>query len=142
MESPTDGRPVFIMPWYGKLMIGTTELLFEQTPDKTQPTQEEINYLLKTLFYYFPDLEKEKVQIENSFAGLRVLPRSQENPNQRSRETIFLTDRKKKPRMVSIFGGKLTAYRATAEQALDKIKPSLPERKALANTKKLPLSVS
>ena len=74
-----------------------------------------------------------------SFSGLRVLPRSTEYANKRSRETIYLCDRENKPRVVSIFGGKLTAYRATAEIALNKIKESLPLRSAVADTKNIRL---
>ena len=139
VESPKDGRPVFIMPWYGELMIGTTELLFEKDPAETNATEAEINYLLETFYAYFPEMRDKKLSVKNSFAGLRVLPRSEENPNQRSRETIFLRDRDQQPRIVSIFGGKLTAYRATAELTLNKIKSSLPDKQTVADTKRLSL---
>ena len=75
------------------------------------------------------------MQVSESFSGLRVLPKSKENANKRSRETIYLCDREHRPRIVSIFGGKLTAYRATAEIALSKIKTGLPLRSAVADTK-------
>ncbi|MEM7400737.1 MAG: FAD-dependent oxidoreductase, partial [Pseudomonadota bacterium] len=129
IESPADQRPIFVMPWYGKTMIGTTESIFEDEPGKTAPLENEINYLLEALYFYFPDLKDKNLQISEQFSGLRVLPRSQKNANQRSRETIYLRDRKHKPRLLSIFGGKLTAYRATAEQVLDYIETSLPKRK-------------
>lgn len=139
VESPKDRRPVFIMPWYGQLMIGTTELLFEDNPAHRVPTQAEVEYLLETFYAYFPSMRDQGISVTQSFAGLRVLPRSEQNPNQRSRETIYITDRVDQPRIVSIFGGKLTAYRATAEITLNKIKSSLPKRKVLADTKKLML---
>ena len=111
----------------------------KKTPAETNATEAEINYLLETFYAYFPEMRDKKLSVKNSFAGLRVLPRSEENPNQRSRETIFLRDRDQQPRIVSIFGGKLTAYRATAELTLNKIKSSLPDRQALADTKRLSL---
>lgn len=139
VESPIDGRPVFIMPWYQQLMIGTTEVLFKDHPSQSTPTQAEIEYLLATFDAHFPGMRDQSSQVVESFAGLRVLPRSQENSNQRSRETIFLVDREKRPRLVSIYGGKLTAYRATAKMTLNKLKTSLPTAKVIADTKNIPL---
>ena len=139
IESPIDGRPVFVMPWYGDTMVGTTELVFEDDPANTKPTSKEIEYLLETFYTYFPEIKNRNIPTCESFSGLRVLPRSAKNANKRSRETIYLCDRETKPRVVSIFGGKLTAYRATAEIALNKIKESLPLRSAIAETKNISL---
>ena len=142
IESPKDQRPIFVMPWYGKTMIGTTESIYDDDPAKTTPLESEVNYLLEALYFYFPDLKNQNLQISDQFSGLRVLPRSQKNANQRSRETIYLRDRKHKPRLLSIFGGKLTAYRATAEQVINYIEPSLPKRTISIDTKKIKLSIA
>jgi glycerol-3-phosphate dehydrogenase len=45
-----------------------------------------------------------------------------------------------KPRVLSIYGGKLTTYRAVAQRALARVADSLPKRVALARTDQLPLS--
>src|SRR5271155_2422110 len=37
VESPTDGRAVFVMPWNGATLIGTTETPFAGNPDEVQP---------------------------------------------------------------------------------------------------------
>lgn len=139
LESPDDKRPVFVMPWYGDTLIGTTETLFTQEPGKTMPLAEEVEYLLKTFCHYFRELKPEQLQIKHQFSGLRVLPNEKEDANQRSRETIYLRDRKVKPRMLSIFGGKLTAYRATSERAISCLLDSLPERQSYTDTKYLRL---
>jgi glycerol-3-phosphate dehydrogenase len=137
IESPTDQRPIFVMPWYGETMIGTTETIFDKDPSKTIPTEHEVSYLLEAFYFYFP--EHKNIKISNKFSGLRVLPRNQKNANQRSRETIYLRDRKNNPRLLSIFGGKLTAYRATAEQVLAYIESSLPAATVDKNTKNIKL---
>lgn len=140
IESPKDKRPVFVMPWYGETMIGTTESNFDDDPSKTSPLGSEIEYLLEAFYTYFPGYKKNNLEISNKFAGLRVLPRSQKNANQRSRETIYLRDRKNKPRLLSIFGGKLTAYRATAEHVVARIEKSLPKATSHISTKDLKLT--
>ncbi|MCA9185451.1 MAG: hypothetical protein KDA99_07520, partial [Planctomycetales bacterium] len=58
----------------------------------------------------------------------------------RSRETQLPTDDPRRPRLISIFGGKLTGYRATAQTVIRRITPSLPQRQKVADTAALPLS--
>jgi glycerol-3-phosphate dehydrogenase len=127
------------MPWYGDTLIGTTESLFTQEPDNTAPLDEEVEYLLRAFTHYFREFKQEKLQIKHQFSGLRVLPNSLEKANQRSRETIYLRDRKTTPRLLSIFGGKLTAYRATSEQAISYLQESLPKQQLHSDTKHLKL---
>ena len=74
-----------------------------------------------------------------SFTGLRILPAGEGHAFHRSRETQLLTDRPLRPRVLSIYGGKLTGYRATAEQVLTRIGASLPSRAARADTRALKL---
>ena len=141
IESPQDKRPIFVMPWYGETMVGTTESVFDDDPSKTHALDEEVHYLFDAFVYHFPEHNTEKLTITNQFSGLRVLPKSEKNANQRSRETIYLRDRKNKPRILSIFGGKLTAYRATAEHVMARIQTSLPAVKtAYIDTKELKLT--
>ncbi|MBT8124669.1 MAG: glycerol-3-phosphate dehydrogenase/oxidase [Gammaproteobacteria bacterium] len=139
IESPKDKRPIFIMPWYGETMIGTTESIFEDDPSKTYPLEKEVDYLLDAFYCYFPEQKNKDLMVSKQYSGLRVLPRSQKNANQRSRETIYLRDRINKPRLLSIFGGKLTAYRATAEHVLARIESSLPSASNHIDTKDLKL---
>ena len=80
----------------------------------------------------------------DSFAGLRVLPRSEESfagnyHAARSRDTILHSDRSNNPRLVTIYGGKLTAYRVTAEKVMSLLHASLPQRESVASTRELPL---
>jgi glycerol-3-phosphate dehydrogenase len=49
-------------------------------------------------------------------------------------------DNEARPRVLSVMGGKLTTYRATALHALAKIKASLPVKEKVADTAQIPLS--
>ena len=141
VESPRDGRALFVMPWRGQLMIGTTETRFHGNPADVAPHPTEIHYLLGVLKHYFPRYEATTPEdISASFAGLRVLPGGAGHAFHRSRETMLVPDRSARPRVLSIYGGKLTTYRAVAHRALQKILPSLPARHALARTDQLPLT--
>ncbi|HVY21861.1 MAG TPA: glycerol-3-phosphate dehydrogenase/oxidase [Steroidobacteraceae bacterium] len=139
VESPRDGRAVFVMPWYGETLIGTTETRYRGDPAEVKPLQTEINYLLQIMRHYFPDRHSRAQDIEHSFAGVRVLPAGSGHAFHRPRETVLDTDRSDKPRLISIFGGKLTGWRATAEQVMQRIAPSLPVREVRADTRHIQL---
>jgi glycerol-3-phosphate dehydrogenase len=126
VESPSDGRAVFVMPWKGATMVGTTETPFSGDPDQVAPLPQEEEYLLAVAAHYFPAFRSlTRRHIIERFAGLRVLPAASEAAFDRSRETIFTTDREPEPRVLSIYGGKLTGWRAAAERVLSRIAPAL-----------------
>jgi len=54
VESPADGRAIFIMPWKGEMLVGTTETPFQGDPDQVRPLPEEEEYLLDVVRHYFP----------------------------------------------------------------------------------------
>ena len=140
LESPRDGRAVFVMPREGRLMIGTTEKHYRGHPDDAGPTHAEENYLLNVLHHYFPALAHVgREQMLASWSGLRVLPGGEGKAFRKSRETILHTDRPNKPRLLSVYGAKLTTYRTTAEKVVQRIRASLPERRERASTRELPL---
>ena len=114
LESPSDGRAVFVLPWQGKTLLGTTETGHHDEPEKSALTQTEQEYLLGILAHYFPDYRGELV---SHMAGLRVLPHKPGAVHTRSREVVLLTD-SAKPEYIAVYGGKLTTYRSTAEKVI------------------------
>lgn len=137
LEVPEDKRAVFVMPWKGRTMFGTTEFTYKGDPHRVHSRDEAVDYLLKAYSHYFPERD---TTVLDRWAGLRVLPASMGAAFKRSRETQMPTDRDEKPTVLSIFGGKLTGYRATAEKVMKKLEPSLPKVTRKAKTSELPLS--
>jgi glycerol-3-phosphate dehydrogenase len=135
LEAPQDGRAVFVMPWHERTLLGTTELTHRGAPETSQPTPQEVEYLLRVFEHFFPGRPRE---VLDQWAGLRVLPTGGA-ASRRSRETQLIVDDAKHPRVLSIFGGKLTTYRATAEKVLRRLAATLPTRKPLADTRELKL---
>ena len=138
LESPRDRRAVFVTPWKNHILIGTTENDYQGDPAKVCPLESEISYLLEIYNHYFMrNLRRDDVT--SAFAGLRVLPGGSGEIFKKSRDTHFGEDRPNKQRVVTIYGGKLTSYRATSEKLLRKLSKTLPKRKKLAETRKLKL---
>lgn len=137
MESPIDQRAIFLLPYKKGSLLGTTESLFTKEPSEVKPLKNEEDYLLTSLSEYFPNND---LSITAKMAGLRVLPQASGNMFKRSRDTIFHTDDDKQPRLVSVYGGKLTVYRKTAEKVIQQLKKTLPAKKETADTKSLKLT--
>ena len=138
LEAPQDGRAVFVVPWKDNIMVGTTEQRYQGDPAEVAPTSPEIDYLLQIYNHYFGhDFTGDDVI--DVFAGLRVLPGGAGDASGKSRETHIHLNDAHQPRVVSIYGGKLTSYRATAEKLLRRISRVLPEATPRANTRSLEL---
>src|SRR5262249_29518335 len=130
-----------VMPWRGNVLVGTTETRFRGDPDGVQPLAAEKHYLVNVLRHYFPRYAHLTVgELLDAFAGVRVLPAGRGHAFHRSRETLFVCDRVDRPRVLGIYGGKLTAWRATAEQVMRRVDGSLPKRARRADTRMLQLT--
>jgi len=136
VESPSDRRAVFIMPWHGQTLIGTTEITYHGNPAQVEPTEHEVEYLCSIARNYFPGIRDTVVQ---QFAGLRVLPAAAHHAFARSRDTLYFTD-PSLPGYVALVGGKLTTYRPAAHKALALLQANLPARTAQADTRQIRLT--
>ncbi|MFQ5580995.1 MAG: glycerol-3-phosphate dehydrogenase/oxidase [Mariprofundaceae bacterium] len=136
VEAPRDRRPVLFIPWHGHTLIGTTETMYTGDPAEVHPLQEEIDYLLETTHHYFPSYAGTVI---DSFAGLRVLPKAEGAAFYRSRETMIHWHGGPDSRLVTIYGGKLTTYRATAEKVISQVKQRLGARPPKGDTRNISL---
>jgi glycerol-3-phosphate dehydrogenase len=129
-----DGRPVFIIPWNEQIMVGTTEVEDTGDPAKTVPSNEEIEYLLRTVTQLFPRAKIAAHDMKYAFAGVRPLPYS---PGRRSaavtrRHLLHDHSDEGAARMISVIGGKLTTAAALARACARKIGLSVAEPRAIA----------
>lgn len=127
-----DGRPVFVIPWNEQIMVGTTEVPDSGDPSKTAPSQQEIDYLLRTVIQLFPKAKLSAQHIKYAFAGVRPLPNSDDKPSAVTRQHI-LHDHSSDgaARMISVVGGKLTTALSLARECARKIGIAVPEPKAV-----------
>ena len=122
---PEDGRAVFIIPWEGAVLVGTTDLDHDGgLAGEPRMTDAEADYLLAAVRALFPSLGLSLRQCISSLAGLRPIISSSDHktPSEESREHDIWVDRG----LVTIAGGKLTTYRRVALDALKALQPFLP----------------
>ncbi|OUR70301.1 glycerol-3-phosphate dehydrogenase [Arcobacter sp. 31_11_sub10_T18] len=131
-----DGRVLFILPWMGKCLVGTTD---ESTTLSEHPEVDEkdVEYILKHLEIYF-DLKIDKKEILSSWCGIRplVAPDKDASTSSIVRDHVISSSNSG---LVSIIGGKWTTYRKMAEETVDYVinKFDLPNK--TCQTKKLKL---
>ena len=112
-----DGRVLFMIPWLGKLLIGTTDTPRDDAPEEPEPLAGEIDFLLRTAAQWLRR-PLALADVRSIFAGLRPLLGDEGigATGQLSREHRVEVSRH---RLVSVMGGKWTTYRSMAEEAID-----------------------
>ncbi len=123
MLHPKDGRPVFVFPWQGTAVIGTTDLDHIQSLDEEASiTQEEVDYLLEGANYYLKGSEIRQDDIVSTWAGVRPVISSGKglDPSKENREHSIW----EQPGLITVAGGKLTTFRLIAFDVLSKLAKS------------------
>jgi glycerol-3-phosphate dehydrogenase len=116
LESPIDGRVVFAIPWMGYTWVGTTDTDFDGDPGAAAATDDDVRYLMESVTPYLPGLKTAKRFW--TCAGVRALVRSDGWASEVSRMHNIASD---VPGLLSVIGGKLTGYRAIAEEVVDAV---------------------
>lgn len=109
-------RFLFVIPWLGRIIIGTTDSDYSGDLDEPRPEEDEIERLIESAARYFPSSHISRQDLISSFAGLRPLVASGNKPTtDLSRKEEILESRSG---LISIVGGKLTTYRRMADRAV------------------------
>jgi glycerol-3-phosphate dehydrogenase len=124
-----DGRVLFAIPWYGKVVVGTTDTPLDTITLEPRALEEEIDFILNTAGNYLTKPPKRE-DVKCIFAGLRPLAANPDNPEATKeisrRHKITLS----RSGLLSITGGKWTSYRRMAEDTISKgIKAGIIENK-------------
>jgi len=114
-----DGRVLFAIPWYGKVVAGTTDTPLDTVTLEPRALNQEIEFILKTAGKYLTRQPKRE-DVNCIFAGLRPLAANPDNPEATKevsrRHKITLS----RSGLLSIIGGKWTSYRRMAEETIDR----------------------
>jgi glycerol-3-phosphate dehydrogenase len=136
---PTDERrTIFALPWYGRVLVGTTDNDYDGEIDEVPPSGDDVTYLLDAINSYF-ELELGPNQLTGAYAGVRPListgdPKKSVDISRRAE--LYETS----SGMLTITGGKLTTWRRMAEQVVDRI-VQRDGREAESRTDDIPLGM-
>lgn len=117
-----DGRLVFVLPFGGRVMVGTTDERFELPPEAAVAAEEEIEYLLELVNDLFPAAGLSRADVDMHYSGVRPLPY---NPDGKaaaiSRDHRVEIHEGTALPAFTLVGGKLTTARAFGELAADTV---------------------
>jgi glycerol-3-phosphate dehydrogenase len=120
-----DKRGVYVYPWEGTTVLGTTDLDHQEDLDiEASISDQEIEYLLNGFNRQFPNNQLSRTDILSSWAGVRpVIGADQgKDPSKERRDHAVWSDHG----LITVSGGKLTTFRLIALDALAAAAEQLP----------------
>jgi len=139
-EARNDHRPILIMPWNGKYLIGTTDMRYDGDLDYVTGQDDELDYLLAETNYVIPEANLTRESILFTYSGVRPLPYQKKgSTGSITRRHIIYDHAPQFQGLISIIGGKLTTYRSLAEQTVDKVFKKLHKKASKSSTGRSPL---
>jgi glycerol-3-phosphate dehydrogenase len=113
------GRTIFVLPWLGQTLVGTTDNDYEGDLERVRPAPEDVHYLLDAVNAFFATALRPS-DIAGAYAGVRPListgdPRKSVDISRKAE--LYETS----SGMVTITGGKLTTWRRMAKMTVDRI---------------------
>ncbi len=119
-EARADGRAIFVIPWNGNYLIGTTDIRTDQTPDEVQADDAEIAYLINETNALIPSAGLTRHAVLYTYCGVRPLPYQPKGSEGAITRRHIIHDHAPQLRgLISIIGGKLTTHRSLAEEVVD-----------------------
>jgi glycerol-3-phosphate dehydrogenase len=138
LMAPHDGRVFFVLPAREQTIVTTTESPARERPEDARASREDVQYLIDATNHFFPDARLSPDDVTAAWAGVRPLaaPNADADLDSASREH---TISEVAPRAFGVTGGKLTTFRAMAEDVVDRVVRALPGRFRRCSTRRVPL---
>jgi len=117
-----DGRIFFVVPWRGLTIVGTTDTDYEGDPADAAATEDDVRYLQAEARRAFPDAPFDTILF--TWAGIRALVREEGVSEGEVSRKHALYDHERRDGilgLLSVVGGKITAYRDIAEEVVDRV---------------------
>ncbi len=115
------GRMMFVLPWLGQTLIGTTDVTYDEGDDldHVKPSDGDVEYLLDATNAFF-ESSLTAADVSGAYAGVRPListgdPKKSVDISRKAE--LYETS----SGMITITGGKLTTWRRMAKSTVDRI---------------------
>lgn len=121
---PVDARPVFVLPWEGVTLVGTTDVDHDAPlEDEPRISPREAGYLMAAVAAQYPSLGLSLDDVLSTFAGVRpVIGTGAADPSKESRDHAICDN----AGLITVTGGKLTTFRRVALDVLKLARARLP----------------
>ena len=112
LQSVSDRRVFFVLPWKGTTLVGTTEVMHNGSLEHVSATDGEIDYRIARFNRYVRN-PIGRDDVASTFAGVRPLVGRSTNPSAIARDYRL----QRRGNLLNVFGGKMTTFRSLAEKA-------------------------
>lgn len=121
-EAKEDGRAIFVIPWNGLYLIGSTDIRYDGDLDDVRTDDAEFAYLLHETNNLLPGAGLTADDVLYTYCGVRPLPhRPDGKEGAITRRHIVFNHAPALRGLLSIIGGKLTTHRSLAEEVVDEV---------------------
>jgi glycerol-3-phosphate dehydrogenase len=111
----SDGRVLFVIPWHGHAVAGTTDTPVDAPSLEPRALDEEIDFILETAGRFLTR-QPTRADVLSVYVGLRPLVKGDGKTSALSRDHLIHVD---PSGLLTITGGKWTTYRHMAEDCVD-----------------------
>jgi len=121
VQAPGQRRILFVVPWGTRTYVGTTDEPFDGDPGDSGVTEEGEHGLLRMVAPLLPGARLQPECVVSAWSGVRPLvrdPGTGGGTEELSRRHRVV---RRRDGVLAIVGGKLTTYRAMAEEAVDEV---------------------
>jgi glycerol-3-phosphate dehydrogenase len=132
------GRTIFVLPWLGRTLVGTTDNDYEGALEHVPPSEDDLEYLLDACNEFF-GTSLGSGDVTGAYAGVRPLISSgdpKKSVDISRKAELYETS----SGLVTIAGGKLTTWRRMAKMAVDRV-VEREGREAPCRTEEIPLGM-
>ena len=121
-----DKRIIFVIPYHGYSMVGTTDIDYHGTLDNISIDSNEVDYLCSLINQYFIK-QTQQSNIITTWSGIRpLISENGKDPAALSRDYAYHFTNQPAP-AVTLYGGKITTYRQLSQRAIDQLRPIFPD---------------
>lgn len=143
VQAAKERRILFVVPWGARTYLGTTDTAYEGDPGASGVTTADAEELFKFIGRILPNEGLRHDRIVSAWSGVRPLVRAAGASAGDGESTVELSRSHRivetETGVFALVGGKLTTYRAMAEEAVDKVEAALGLKLPRCSTHRLPL---
>jgi glycerol-3-phosphate dehydrogenase len=115
------GRGIFVLPWMGQTLVGTTDNDYSGDIDHVKPAAEDVEYLLSAVNDFF-ESDFGFDDIAGAYAGVRPLISDSDDAEKKSVDISRKAELYETASgMLTITGGKFTTWRRMAKMTIDRL---------------------
>ncbi|MCW3159496.1 glycerol-3-phosphate dehydrogenase/oxidase [Micropruina sonneratiae] len=139
-EAVTDSRPLLVIPWKGRYLLGSTDIRFEGDLDTVSAGQDEYDYIIDETNKVLPGAGLTMADVKYAYTGVRPLPYKADGATGDITRRHELRSHAAEGRdgLFTLIGGKLTTFRQVGEEVGDLLSKRFGRRRKSV-TRKLPL---